>query len=166
MNDDDAGLLARRRIMREVLLATDRLHKTLWQAVTEQVAREDISAVQWLILSDIAHGQGGTLTDYVRWLARDPGALSRAISGLTARGLLASARSDGDRRRVSLALTPLGQALHARLGPRLDRLAAALEQGFSTLPMDDLVARMDRATRGVRERPRGSVPTSRNRPQG
>lgn len=152
--------------MREVLLATDRLHKTLWQAVTEQVAREDISAVQWLILSDIAHGQGGTLTDYARWLARDPGALSRAISGLAERGLLASARSGGDRRRVTLALTPLGQTLHARLGPRLDRLAAALEQGFGTLPMDDLVARMDRATRGVRERPRGTLPTPWGLPPG
>lgn len=156
----EAEVAARRRTMREVLLITDRLHKALWHAVAEQVAREELSVVQWLILSDIGSGRGGTLTDYARWLARDPGALSRAIHELTTRGLLSGVRTSGDRRRVRLQLTAAGEALRARISPRLDRLASALEEGFGSLSLDDLVLRMTRAETGVRTRLRGTLPAA------
>lgn len=154
----DAEVATRRRTMREALLVTDRLHKALWLAVAEQVAHEEISVVKWLILSDIGSGRGGTLTDYARWLARDPGALSRTIHELIGRDLVRGVRISGDRRRVRLQLTAAGEALRFRISPQLDRLASALEEGFGGLPLDDLVRRMTRAEAGVRARPRGSLP--------
>lgn len=144
----------RRRGMRDVLLATDRLHRTLWRVVAEQLAREDISVVQWLILSDIGSGKERTLTYYARWLARDPGALSRAINELALRGLLSAIRADGDRRCIRLEPTAKGKSLLARIVPYLDQLASTLEQGFDNVPLGDLVRRMTRAEVDIRTRTR------------
>lgn len=151
-DDRAADATVRGRNMRELLLITDRMHKALWQAVAEQVMAEQLSVVQWLILSDIENKESGTLTDYALLLDRDPGSLSRVIHSLTMRGLLQGRRASGDRRSVLLAITDNGAALCARVGPRLDSLASVLEEEFGQLSLNEVVRRMTRAEACIRRR--------------
>lgn len=149
-----ARLVARRRGMRELLLVTERLHKTLHGSVAELLAREDLNVTQWLIVSDIAAGHGHTLTDFSRWLERDPGSLSRAIHRLIVRALLDSRRRPGDRRSTELQLTPDGHALVARLSPQLDQLAGTLEHSLSSMPLDALAGQVELALSRLQEQRR------------
>lgn len=134
--------------MRGLLLAVERLHKSLQQAIEEQLPH-GLSVSQWLIISGMAEGNGHTLTHFSQQLDRDAGSLSRAIYLLSQRGLLSPQRNPHDRRSSRLSLTDEGQRIHQDVAPRIAQWLLALDPGqlhagdapVSPL-LDDLAARV------------------------
>lgn len=112
--------------MRNLLLAVERLHRTLQQSIEDLLEPHQLSVTQWLIVSGVAHASGQTLTDFSRLLDRDAGSLSRAIHQLNRRGLLIHRRNPHDRRSTRLVLTAEGRAMHEEVEPRVHRLILAL----------------------------------------
>ncbi len=76
---------------------------------------------EWRILAILnLHGEmnGTRLADLANV---DPGLVSRSLRELEARGLIATRRSDDDRRNALTSATAAGRALHAKVLPAMQR---------------------------------------------
>lgn len=72
---------------------------------------------------------------------------SKALMPLVGKGLVARRSQPGDRRRATVALTPDGQALHARIFPRVLAIHQALLDPFSPAEVAQLATLLDRLRR-------------------
>jgi long-chain acyl-CoA synthetase len=93
------------------------------------LATVDLSLSQYRILSLLAEGSAMSSSLAERLAVRPP-SVTAVIDGLVARGLVARAHRQDDRRRVSLELTDSGIALlesaDAAVNGRLEQIAAGL----------------------------------------
>ncbi|MEP6506196.1 MAG: MarR family transcriptional regulator [Betaproteobacteria bacterium] len=93
------------------------LIKLVMASITTQVDRRlvdhDLTHAQWVPLFKLAHGECGTVAELARTLQSDPGAMTRALDRLEAKGLVARVRSSEDRRVVNLELTDAGREVAA-----------------------------------------------------
>jgi len=91
--------------------------KGVMASITHQVDRRlvdhDLTHAQWVPLFKLAHGECGTVAELARTLQSDPGAMTRALDRLEAKGLVARVRSSEDRRVVNLELTDAGRDVAA-----------------------------------------------------
>jgi DNA-binding MarR family transcriptional regulator len=99
--------------------------------------RADLSVPQFRALAYLSRHEGASLSDVAERVGLTPPAMSRLIEGLVARDLVTRIPSAADRRRVVLALTPVGKAMldEARQDTR-----ARLADELATLPEAELVA--------------------------
>ncbi|HEX7637471.1 MAG TPA: MarR family transcriptional regulator [Burkholderiaceae bacterium] len=81
--------------------------------VDKRLVEHDLTHAQWVPLFKLAHGECGTVAELARKLQSDPGAMTRALDRLEAKGLVARVRSSEDRRVVNLELTDAGRELAA-----------------------------------------------------
>jgi len=81
--------------------------------VDRRLVASDLTHAQWVPLYKLAGGQCGTVAELSRTLQSDPGAMTRALDRLEAKGLVARVRSSEDRRVVNLALTDAGRDVAA-----------------------------------------------------
>lgn len=79
------------------------------QQVDRRLVDHDLTHAQWVPLFKLAHGECGTVAELARTLQSDPGAMTRALDRLEAKGLVARLRSSEDRRVVNLELTEAGR---------------------------------------------------------
>ncbi len=93
------------------------LMKSVMASISHQVDRRlvghDLTHAQWVPLFKLAHGECGTVAELARTLQSDPGAMTRALDRLEAKGLVARVRSSEDRRVVNLELTEAGREVAA-----------------------------------------------------
>jgi DNA-binding MarR family transcriptional regulator len=91
--------------------------KGVMASIANQVDRRlvdhDLTHAQWVPLFKLAHGECGTVAELARTLQSDPGAMTRALDRLEAKGLVARVRSCEDRRVVNLELTEAGREVAA-----------------------------------------------------
>jgi len=91
--------------------------KGVMASIASQVDRRlvdhDLTHAQWVPLFKLAHGECGTVAELARTLQSDPGAMTRALDRLEAKGLVARVRSSEDRRVVNLELTDAGREVAA-----------------------------------------------------
>src|ERR1700761_5799660 len=96
--------------------------KGLMASITHQVDRRlvdhDRTHAQWVPLFKLAHGECQTVAELARTLQSDPGAMTRALDRLEAKGLVARVRSSEDRRVVNLELTDAGREVAGGGPPR------------------------------------------------
>lgn len=83
------------------------LTNTVSQGIAESYRHDhDISVIEWRILAVLGHFPGLTASEVVNRTAMDKVAISRAVKGLMARGLLERKTDRADRRRRRLFITP------------------------------------------------------------
>ena len=104
--DQSVGYLMR-RVLSSILSQAD-----------AQLAPHDVTYVQYLPLYKLLSGDCNTVAALSRELEIDPGAITRALDRLEAKGLVRRERSTTDRRVVHLALTDEGRAVAAKV-PRV-----------------------------------------------
>lgn len=104
-------------------------------SITSQVDRRlvdhDLTHAQWVPLFKLAHGECGTVAELARTLQSDPGAMTRALDRLEAKGLVARVRSSEDRRVVNLELTDAGREVAAVVPAVLAEVLNLHLAGFS-----------------------------------
>jgi DNA-binding MarR family transcriptional regulator len=81
----------------------------------------------WRVLGNIAHHKRASFSGIANAMSIDKGQLSRTVSALVSRGLIAASATPGDRRGVTLSLTPEGARFHVRV------LAFAVERNAALL---------------------------------
>ena len=109
---------------------------------------------QWTVLMALREWGHSTSAELARDICHDAGSLTRILDELEQRDLIARARSETDRRVVSLSMTPQGLALVEMLLPRVVEHWNALLDGFSHLEIKLLVkllTRLTLATEGKRD---------------
>ena len=111
------------------------LMKLVMASITHQVDRRlvdhDLTHAQWVPLFKLAHGECGTVAELARTLQSDPGAMTRALDRLEAKGLVARVRSSEDRRVVNLELTDDGREVAAVVPAVLAEVLNLHLAGFS-----------------------------------
>jgi DNA-binding MarR family transcriptional regulator len=125
--DNNVGLLMKRAL------------QSIRQTIDRELAPHDLTQAQWLPLVRIAHGGCATIAALARDQAIDPGAMTRAVDRLEAKGLLRRERSAQDRRVVTLVLTDAGRAAAALVPPVAVQVLNAHLAGFSDDDFQTLV---------------------------
>ena len=98
-----------------------------------------LSVPEWRIIANLA--QHGTLNarQIVGFTAMEKSKVSRAVKGLTARGLLTQQRASGDSRAKDLALTGAGEILYRAIVPRVLAWEKTLLEGLEVGEYRDLL---------------------------
>ena len=99
--------------------------------VDRRLVDHDLTHAQWVPLFKLAHGECGTVAELARTLQSDPGAMTRVLDRLEAKGLVARTRSIDDRRVVNLELTDAGREVAAVVPAVLAEVLNLHLAGFS-----------------------------------
>lgn len=110
----------------------------------EQLAGCGLTYVQWLPLYKLATKEGDTVACMARELEIDPGAMTRSVDRLEAKGLLRRERSTEDRRVVHLVLTDEGRKLARRVPPVMAQVLNDHLKGFSEAEWQQLLGFLNR----------------------
>ena len=117
--ETSVGLLMK-RVMQSVMLQIDR-----------RLLAHDLTHAQWLPLYHLAKGSCDTMAALARDQSLDPGAMTRGLDRLEAKGLLRRVRSLQDRRVVKLELTDAGREVSRHVPAVLSEVLNAHLAGFS-----------------------------------
>ena len=131
--DDSVGYL-----MRRVLTA-------IAQAADRRLEPDGMTHVQWGPLFMLQRCRASTVAELARELQTDPGAMTRLLDRLEAKGLCKRQRSTDDRRVVRVALTPEGEAAAAKVPVALAQVMNETLAGFSRTEwqsLTDMLRRM------------------------
>ncbi len=124
------------------------LMKGVIGSITHQVDRRlvehDLTHAQWVPLYKLAHGECGTVAELARTLQSDPGAMTRALDRLEAKGLVARVRSSEDRRVVNLELTDAGREVAAVVPAVLAEVLNLHLAGFTEAEWRSLLGMLQR----------------------
>ena len=108
-----------------------RVLSSILQLADAQLAEQGLTYVQWLPLYKLMLQEGATTASLARELAIDPGAMTRSVDRLVAKGLVRRERSQQDRRVVHLELTAEGRSAAQRVPAVLSEVLNAHLHGFS-----------------------------------
>lgn len=124
-----------------------RLHQ-LMSAMRRDIERRmtahDLTAAQWLPLWKLKLGACHTAQQIACELNIDPGAVTRLIDRLQAKGLIERVRSESDRRVVNLALTDAGADVAQHIPHALAEVNNTFLSGFSQAEWQQLISLLDR----------------------
>lgn len=125
--DQSVGYLMR-QVLSSVLARAD-----------EQLAAYDLTHAQWLPLYKLVMKEGDTVAGLARDLAVDPGAMTRSLDRLEAKGLVRRERSTADRRVVHLMLTDEGRQVARKVPAVLAGVLNGHLRGFSEAEWQQLL---------------------------
>lgn len=111
-------------LMRRVLLS-------MTQLTGKRLEPVGLTHAQWGPIFKIHTGHASTVAELARELQMDPGATTRLLDRLEAKGLCRRIRSASDRRVVNLELTPEGERVAAHIPEALSEVMNAHLAGFS-----------------------------------
>ena len=111
-------------LMRRVLMA-------LTQDTDRRLEPHGLTHAQWGPLFMLRKAGSATVAEIAREMQIDPGAMTRLLDRLEAKGLCQRVRSTDDRRVVNLALTPQGEEAADQVPVALSEVMNAHLAGFS-----------------------------------
>jgi DNA-binding MarR family transcriptional regulator len=131
--DESVGWLMKRALM-SVIQAADR-----------RLESQGITHVQWAALFMLHRGRASTVAELARETESDPGAMTRLLDRLEAKGFCRRERSTDDRRVVRIALTPEGEVVAQEVPVVLSQVLNEHLAGFSKTEwsqLKDMLKRM------------------------
>jgi MarR family transcriptional repressor of emrRAB len=125
-----------------VVRLTDLLSRMMFARLDAFFAGHGLTDTSWLFLTSIYTAPGGVRSpsEVGRVLAQSKPHMTRLADGLLAKGLIRRARSEQDRRRVVLAVTPQGRQLVERLLPQVWAQHQQIARGLSRADLTQLSA--------------------------
>jgi DNA-binding MarR family transcriptional regulator len=117
---------------------------------------EELTFSQWTTLVALHDGRISTAGDLAHNICHDAGSLTRLIDQMEKRGFVTRARSESDRRVVTLALTPHGRAVVEALAPKVMNLWNGLLSGFTHAEIDTLISLLTRLVIAAERSKKGS----------
>lgn len=111
-------------LMRRVLLS-------ITQETGRRLEPHGITHAQWQPLIKLLFGKASTVAELARELQMDPGATTRLLDRLEAKGLCRRIRSTTDRRVVNVELTPEGEQVSQHIPRALSEVMNCHLAGFT-----------------------------------
>jgi DNA-binding MarR family transcriptional regulator len=111
-------------LMRRVLIAVS-------QATDRKLEPSGLTSAQWGPLFKMRIKNGATVAELAREMMMDPGAMTRLLDRLEAKGLCKRVRSTEDRRVVNVELTAAGEEAADKVPHALSEVLNASLAGFS-----------------------------------
>jgi len=91
----------------------------------------DLTSAQYIVVVLLARGKVNTLAQLCEHMVYDRGAMSRLLSRLEEKGLVAKQQSAADRRSTLLCLTEKGQQLYPEILPIVNNIYRTALSDFS-----------------------------------
>jgi DNA-binding MarR family transcriptional regulator len=121
-----------------------RVSKLAHAQLEEAFIDRDISFTQWVVLALLCSGIADTAGEIARDIGHDPGAMTRIIDQLEARGLVERRRDPADRRILKLAMTADGRRLFDSLTPTIMNMWNDLLSGFAVADINLFISMLHR----------------------
>ncbi len=109
----------------------NRVRTELLDAIDRELAPLDVTAAQYIIMGQIAYKLAGSASRLCKAISYDPGAMTRMIDRLEAKGLVRRVRHPQDRRALNLELTDEGKAVFPKLRLRVVAVLNRFLHGFT-----------------------------------
>ncbi len=122
---------------RSVGALMNRIRAAQFAALDREFARDpalaslEVTAAQYLVLNALFDHDADRMSWLCTEMSYDPGAMTRMVDRLEAKGLISRGRSRKDRRRVCLELTATGTAAVPRMRAHSAAVLNGLLDGFS-----------------------------------
>lgn len=115
------------------------LRDAMWARMAEELATlgHELTFSQYITLKKLADGAAG-VTDLARAAEVNPGAMTRLLDKLEARGLLARVADPDDRRGINIHLTPAGLLIWQDINQCGMRVRERAMRGMSQADRDRL----------------------------
>ncbi len=91
----------------------------------------DVTSAQYIIMGHLVYGMADSASGLCKGIAYDPGAMTRMVDRLEAKGLIRRLRSEDDRRAVKLELTDEGKAVFPKMRVKVVDALNDLLRGFT-----------------------------------
>jgi DNA-binding MarR family transcriptional regulator len=91
----------------------------------------DVSSAQYFIMGHLIHGMADSASGLCKGIAYDPGAMTRMVDRLEAKGLIRRVRSEDDRRAVKLEVTGEGKVLFPKMRVKVIGVLNHMLRGFT-----------------------------------
>jgi DNA-binding MarR family transcriptional regulator len=104
----------------------------MWAEMAREMAAagHDLTYSQFVTIKRLATDSSDGVTDLARWAQVNPGAMTRLLDKLEARGLLQRIADPSDRRALHIVLTDAGQAIWSDIQHCGERVRARAMQGL------------------------------------
>jgi DNA-binding MarR family transcriptional regulator len=121
-----------------------RAQKLMSQQAERVFEGRDLTLSQWIVLKLIDEGGVSTPGEAARMLGHNTGATTRLIDELENQGLLERKRETGDRRLVSLTLTPAGKIMAKTWADEMAGFFDDLLAKFSPTEVETMIGLLSR----------------------
>ena len=111
---------------------------------------KELTSAQYIVVVLLARGKVNTLAELCEHMMYDRGAMSRLLSRLEDKGLVAKKQSVEDRRSTLLCLTEKGQQLYPEILPTVNDIYRKALTGFSDDEQKQLASLMFRAIHNLK----------------
>ena len=93
----------------------NRARTEMLAAMDRELEPLDVTSAQYIIMAHFTHGLVDSVSSLCKGVAYDPGAMTRMIDRLEAKGLARRVRDSEDRRAVKIELTEEGKVLFPKM---------------------------------------------------
>ena len=111
---------------------------------------KELTSAQYIVVVLLARGKVNTLAELCEHMVYDRGAMSRLLSRLEDKGLVAKKQSVEDRRSTLLCLTEKGQQLYPEILPTVNDIYRKSLTGFSDDEQKQLASLLFRAIHNLK----------------
>ena len=111
---------------------------------------KELTSAQYIVVVLLARGKVNTLAELCEHMMYDRGAMSRLLSRLEDKGLVAKKQSVEDRRSTLLCLTEKGQKLYPEILPTVNDIYRKALTGFSDDEQKQLASLLFRAIHNLK----------------
>ena len=111
---------------------------------------KELTSAQYIVVVLLARGKVNTLAELCEHMVYDRGAMSRLLSRLEDKGLVAKKQSVEDRRSTLLCLTEKGQQLYPEILPTVNDIYRRALIGFSDDEQKQLASLLFRAIHNLK----------------
>ena len=111
---------------------------------------KELTSAQYIVVVLLARGKVDTLAELCEHMVYDRGAMSRLLSRLEDKGLVAKKQSVEDRRSTLLCLTEKGQQLYPEILPTVNDIYRKALTGFSDDEQEQLASLLFRAIHNLK----------------
>ncbi len=111
---------------------------------------KELTSAQYIVVVLLARGKVNTLAELCEHMVYDRGAMSRLLSRLEDKGLVAKKQSVEDRRSTLLCLTEKGQQLYPEILPTVNDIYRKALTGFSDDEQNQLASLLFRAIHNLK----------------
>lgn len=121
------------------------LRDAMWARMADELSTlgHELSFSQYIALKKLADGTAG-VTDLARAAEVNPGAMTRLLDKLEARGLIARVADPGDRRAINIHLTAAGEVIWRDVNQCGMRVRERAMQGLSEAERTQLTQLLER----------------------
>jgi len=126
------------------------LRSNLVTHLDDALEDKELTSAQYIVVVLLARGKVNTLAELCEHMVYDRGAMSRLLSRLEDKGLVAKKQSVEDRRSTLLCLTEKGQQLYPEILPTVNDIYRKALTGFSDDEQKQLASLLFRAIHNLK----------------